>query len=210
MSSPARTKQHWAQVYATKSPGSVSWYQPHARVSMCLIRETGIEPAASIIDVGGGASNLVDDLLADGFQDVTVLDVSGAALDAARRRLGARASSVRWIEADLSEAALATHAYDLWHDRATFHFLGDPADRAAYTQTVLRTVKPGGHVIVATFAEDGPARCSGLPVTRYSATELHPEFGASFSLLRHEHETHVTPSGAVQSFVYCLFRKVAP
>ncbi len=162
---------------------------------------------AGIIDVGGGASTLVDDLVANGYTDLTVLDLSAAALNAARKRLGAQESKVRWIEADITRVELPANRYDIWHDRAVFHFLTDAADRAAYVQTVLRSVKPGGHVIVATFGEDGPLQCSGLPVMRYSADELHDQFGAAFQLLDHRREEHHTPSGAVQQFVYCYCRR---
>lgn len=204
-----QVKSHWEHVYETKSVDAVSWFQPHAEQSLRLIRQTGLAPTASIIDVGGGASTLVDDLLNDGFRHVTVLDVSGAALAAARARLGERAASVTWLEADITQVALPHNAYDLWHDRAVFHFLTSDRDRQAYVAEVLRAVKPGGYVIVATFAEDGPLQCSGLPVVRYSPSALHAEFGATFSLERHEREEHHTPSGAVQKFIYCYCRKSA-
>ncbi len=202
--SDVRVKEHWEQVYTTKPTNGVSWFQEHAELSLRLIRETGV--SGSIIDVGGGASTLVDDLLNEGFQDLSVLDVSGAALDAAGKRLGVRAESVSWIEADILAAELPARAYNVWHDRAVFHFLTSPADRHAYVQTVLRSLRPGGHVIVATFAEDGPTKCSGLPVARYSADELHAEFGDPFTLLRHEKESHRTPFGTIQQFVYCYCR----
>ncbi|MDD5250888.1 MAG: class I SAM-dependent methyltransferase [Rhodocyclaceae bacterium] len=203
------SKEHWERVYATKPVDAVSWFQEHAEQSVRLIQDAGVALDASIIDVGGGASTLVDDLLQRGYSSLTVLDLSAAALAAAQRRLGARAGEVRWIEADVTRAALPFQAYDVWHDRAVFHFLTSPADRHAYVEAVLRAVKPGGHVIVATFAEDGPTQCSGLPVMRYGANELHAEFGAPFTLLRHEREEHRTPSGAVQKFIYCYCRKSA-
>lgn len=200
------SKEHWEHVYTTRTTDSVSWFQARAEQSLRLVRETGVPLTASIIDVGGGASRLVDGLLEDGYSDVTVLDLSGAALAASRSRLGARAQQVRWIEANVTEAELPVHAYDVWHDRAVFHFLTSPGDRHKYVETVLRAVKPGGFVIVATFAEDGPTECSGLPVMRYSADELHAEFGAPFTLLRHEKEEHRTPAGKIQNFVYCFCR----
>jgi len=200
-------KNHWEQVYSTKAADHVSWYQEHAEQSLRLIRATGVPKYASIIDVGGGASTLVDDLIKGGYHALTVLDLSGAALSAAKKRLGSYADKVRWLEADIRNVELPPHAYDVWHDRAVFHFLTSPEDRHAYVATVLRAVKPGGHVIVATFAEDGPTQCSGLPVMRYSASELHAEFGAPFTLIRHEKEEHQTPSGTVQRFVYCYCRK---
>src|SRR5574340_193505 len=204
-----RAKDHWEKVYSTKATDAVSWFQPRADCSLGLISAAGVGRDASVIDVGGGASTLVDDLLANGFTNVTVLDLSAAALAAARERLGSRASGVRWIEADITSAELPANQFDVWHDRAVFHFLTAPEDRAAYVRAVFRSVKPGGHVIVATFAEDGPAQCSGLPVMRYRADELHAEFGESFSLLDHRKEAHHTPSGTVQQFVYCYCRRVS-
>ncbi len=202
-------KNHWEHVYETKAVDAVSWFQPHAEQSLRLIHQTGLPRTASIIDVGGGASTLVDDLLHEGFRALTVLDLSGAALAAARARLGARADSVTWLEADITQVALPYHAYDLWHDRAVFHFLTSENERRAYVSAVLRSVKPGGYVIVATFAEDGPLQCSGLPVVRYSPDALHAEFGAPFQLIEHECEEHHTPAGKIQKFIYCYCRKQA-
>ncbi|HVK30873.1 MAG TPA: class I SAM-dependent methyltransferase [Burkholderiaceae bacterium] len=203
------SKQHWEQVYTRKPAAQVSWYQEHAGQSLQLIRATGAPRSAAIIDVGGGASTLVDDLLADGYTALTVLDLSAAALGAARRRLGTRAQAVTWLEANILDAPLPVHAFDVWHDRAVFHFLTDADERRAYVAAVQRAVNPGGHVIVATFAEDGPTQCSGLPVMRYSPSELHAQFGAAFSLLRQEREAHHTPAGAVQKFIYCYCRLAA-
>jgi 2-polyprenyl-3-methyl-5-hydroxy-6-metoxy-1,4-benzoquinol methylase len=199
---------HWEEVYTTKATDAVSWFQPHANLSLDLIKATGVCRDAAIIDVGGGASTLVDDLLANGFDNLTVLDLSAAALAAARKRLGIQAAKVKWIEADITKANLPNYQFDVWHDRAVFHFLTTPEERSAYVQAVFHSVKPGGHVIVATFAEDGPNQCSGLPVMRYRADELHDEFGESFSLLRSEKEAHHTPSGTVQQFVYCYCRRM--
>ena len=204
-----QSKDHWEKVYTTKATDAVSWFQTHAGLSLDLIKATGVSCDAAIIDVGGGASTLVDDLLTNGYTDLTVLDLSASALAAARNRLGAKASNIRWIEADITKADLPANKFDVWHDRAVFHFLTTPEDRAAYVQAVFHSVKPGGHVIVATFAEDGPNQCSGLPVIRYRADELHAEFGESFSLLHHEKETHHTPSGTVQQFVYCYCRRMS-
>lgn len=200
-------KDHWEKVYTTKAADAVSWFQPHADLSVGLITATGVGLDAAIIDVGGGASTLVDDLLVMGYANLWVLDLSAAALAAARKRLGARASGVHWAEADITNAHLPDHQFDVWHDRAVFHFLTTPEARDAYVQTVFRSVKPGGHVIVATFAEDGPDQCSGLPVMRYRPDELHAEFGEAFSLLHHTKEAHHTPSGTVQQFVYCYCRR---
>ena len=204
-----QSKEHWERVYSTKSTDAVSWYQPHADHSLQLIEATGVPRTASIIDVGGGASTLVDDLLARDYQGITVLDLSAAALHSAKDRLGTKANSVTWLESDITRAELPFHAYDVWHDRAVFHFLTAPEDRHAYVQSVLRSVKPGGHVIVATFAEDGPLQCSGLPVMRYSAAQLHAEFGEGFKLISHDRELHHTPFGTTQQFTYCYCRRPA-
>jgi ubiquinone/menaquinone biosynthesis C-methylase UbiE len=201
------TKEHWERVYSTKATDSVSWFQEHADCSLRLIEGTGVSSTAAIIDIGGGASTLVDDLLAKGFSNLTVLDLSAAALYAARSRLGAHAKKVKWIEGDITRARLEHAAFDLWHDRAVFHFLTSAEERIAYLDNVMRAVKPGGHVVVATFAEDGPTRCSGLPVMRYSAADLHAAFGKSFTLVRHEKEAHRTPFGTLQQFTYCHLRR---
>jgi SAM-dependent methyltransferase len=203
-------KEHWERVYETKPIDKVSWYQEHAEQSARLIQATGVPLDAPIIDVGGGASTLVDDLLDMGYTDLTVLDLSASALRAARQRLGGRSTLVQWIEADITEVELPPRHFDVWHDRAVFHFLTAPRDRRAYVAAVLRSVKPGGHVIVATFADDGPTQCSGLPVMRYDASGLHAEFGASFRLLQHEREEHRTPGGSGQKFLYCYCRMAAP
>ncbi len=199
-------KDHWEQVYATKSATGVSWFQEHAEQSLRLIQDTGVPLSAAIIDVGGGASTLVDDLLAGGYRALSVLDISAAALKSPQARLGAAADQVRWLVGDITTLDLPTQAFDVWHDRAVFHFLMAPEHREAYVRQVLRAVKPGGHVIVSTFAEDGPLQCSGLPVMRYSADGLHAEFGAPFELVRHEQEEHRTPAGGIQKFVYCYCR----
>ncbi|WP_027360531.1 class I SAM-dependent methyltransferase [Desulforegula conservatrix] len=196
-------KDHWERVYSFTAANKVSWFQEHAELSLKLIQETGSSLSAAIIDVGGGVSTLVDGLLAIGYEDLTVLDLSGAALAAAKRRLASRSSIVKWIEANIIEVSLPENVYDIWHDRAVFHFLTEHEARMAYINKVMHAVKPGGHVIVATFAENGPTMCSGLPVMRYSSDELHAEFGKPFKLLRHEKESHITPGGIVQEFVYC-------
>ncbi|PFG52602.1 methyltransferase family protein [Marinobacter sp. LV10R520-4] len=202
-----QSKEHWEGVYSTKAMDSVSWFQEHAEHSLQFIEGTGASPSAPIIDIGGGASTLVDDLLVKGYSNLTVLDLSVAALSAARIRIGPSADAVHWISADITKVELPVHAFDVWHDRAVFHFLTAPEDRHAYVQAVLRAVKPGGHVIVATFAEDGPTQCSGLPVMRYSAAELYAEFGERFTLAQHDKVEHHTPFGTVQQFTYCYFRK---
>jgi 2-polyprenyl-3-methyl-5-hydroxy-6-metoxy-1,4-benzoquinol methylase len=200
-------KTHWENIYHTKESAQVSWYQLHPQLSLQYIRNTGADKAANIIDVGGGASTLVDHLLDDGFGQITVLDISKEALEVAIQRLAQRAKLVTWLEADITRADLPQHAYDIWHDRAVFHFLTDPQDRAAYVKTVEHAVKPGGHVIVATFASDGPEKCSGLDVARYDPQSLHDEFGSGFELLDSTHENHQTPFGTEQKFIYCYCRK---
>jgi ubiquinone/menaquinone biosynthesis C-methylase UbiE len=201
------TKEHWDEIYNTKTVYAVSWFQPHAERSLRFIHRTGLPKSASIIDVGGGASTLVDDLLDEGYTSLTVLDISATALAASKSRLGRQATRIDWIEADITEVVLPPASYDIWHDRAVFHFLTDRHDRQAYVAAVDRAVKPGGFVIVATFAEDGPPQCSGLPVMRYVPDSLHTEFGESFEIIGHEFEIHQTPWDAVQKFVYCCFRK---
>ena len=196
-------KTHWEKVYRTTEPTAVSWYRPHLEVSLQLIEEAASNHDARTIDVGGGESTLVDDLLARGYLDVCVFDVSEMALSVARERLGPRAREVEWLCGDITTYALPRHAYDVWHDRAVFHFLTDPADRGAYVRQVAHAVKPGGHVIVATFGPEGPTRCSGLDVARYGAGELHDEFGPDFKLVKHLTELHRTPAGVVQQFTYC-------
>jgi SAM-dependent methyltransferase len=199
-------RQHWETVYRSKAAGDVSWFQPHAASSLRLIGGcAGTD--AHIIDVGGGASVLVDDLADAGYRNLSVLDLAESALAASRARLGARAQSVQWIAGDITRVELPAARYDVWHDRAVFHFLTDSADRAHYVEQVLKSVKPGGHVIIAAFGPGGPLRCSGLDVMRYAPDALHAEFGAPFRLLRHETEIHHTPSGQEQEFVYCYCRR---
>jgi len=198
----ADRRQHWETVYNSKAADQVSWFQLHAASSLRLIAGCA-DRDAEIIEVGGGASVLVDDLLDAGYRHLTVLDLAESALAASRARLGARAQSVQWIAGDVTQAELPAARYDVWHDRAVFHFLTDPADRARYVAQVLKSVKPGGHVIVAAFGPGGPLQCSGLDVMRYAPDALHAEFGMPFRLLGHETETHHTPAGQEQEFVYC-------
>lgn len=200
-------KQHWEQIYTTKASDNVSWYQEHTDQSLELIHGAGLGKKAAIIDVGGGASKLVDELTVEGFSDLTVLDLSSAALDVAKQRLGHHAESISWMVGDITKVELLANHFDIWHDRAVFHFLTDLADRQAYVEQVMRAVRPDGHVIIATFAEDGPEKCSGLPVVRYKPETLHATFGNEFSLVHHQKEAHHTPFGTVQQFVYCYCRK---
>ncbi len=197
-------REHWEKVYQTKSANDVSWYQPHLDRSLDLILRTGVGPDARIIDVGGGASTLVDDLLARGFHHLTVVDIASEALDVARRRLGDRARDVDWRVGDVTTMDFESESFDLWHDRAVFHFLTNEADRKAYLERVCCAVKRGGHVVLATFGPGGPEKCSGLPVVRYGADELHAAFGDAFRLVDHVEERHRTPWGSEQEFVYCL------
>jgi SAM-dependent methyltransferase len=199
-------EKHWESVYRTKTPTEVSWYQPEARLSLDLIRRVVPDVTAPIIDVGGGASTLVDGLLDAGYQTVTVLDLAPTALALAQQRLGQRAERVSWIAADVLSVPLPVAEYAIWHDRAVFHFVTDPEDRARYVAQTRRAVRPGGHVIVASFGPDGPTRCSGLEVVRYAPEAMHAEFGAGFRLLDSVCEDHHTPGGTIQAFVYCLCR----
>jgi ubiquinone/menaquinone biosynthesis C-methylase UbiE len=200
-------KTHWEHIYQTKAPTQVSWYQEHSLQSLEFIVHTGLPKTGKIIDVGGGSSVLVEDLLNNGYQQISVLDISAAALEVAKQRLGTRAKEVTWLEADILQVKLPHHAYDLWHDRAVFHFIVQPEERRRYVNAVREAVKPGGHVIVATFASDGPERCSGLPVSRYEPESLHEEFGDSFILMESTKEVHHTPFGTEQKFIYCYCRK---
>jgi 2-polyprenyl-3-methyl-5-hydroxy-6-metoxy-1,4-benzoquinol methylase len=200
-------KEHWETVYSTKSPDSVSWYQEHAETSLNFIENLKLEKTATIIDVGGGASTLVDDLLANGYSHLSVLDLSGAALETAKKRIGSSSENVQWFEADVTEIEFPKLQFEVWHDRAVFHFLTKPEEREAYIKNVMRSVKPNGHIIISTFAEDGPTQCSGLPVMRYSAESLQAEFGENFLLKVQQKENHNTPFGTTQKFVFCHFVK---
>ena len=202
-------RNHWEQVYRARSSEERSWFQPQPAISLDLIALAGADDSARIIDVGGGTSHLVDALLTRGYRNVTVLDISSAALEEAKQRLGAQAAQVQWVEADVT-SGVALGAFDLWHDRAVFHFLIDRQERDAYVHALEDALEAGGHAMIATFAEDGPSQCSGLPVVRYSPPSLLAELGPSFSLVDSRKERHRTPAGRVQSFVYCLFRRSEP
>ncbi|EKU80628.1 class I SAM-dependent methyltransferase [Massilia timonae] len=197
---------HWETVYRTKAPDAVSWYAPHLDTSLALIGRSAGAPSAAIIDVGGGEATLVDDLLARGYTDVSVLDISAEAIRVARARLGAQAGRAQWLVGDITKAELPERRYDVWHDRAVFHFLLEPAHRAAYVRQVARAMRPGGSVIVATFGPEGPTKCSGLDIVRYDAEGLHDEFGPAFRLVESRTELHRTPFGTTQQFVYCFCR----
>jgi 2-polyprenyl-3-methyl-5-hydroxy-6-metoxy-1,4-benzoquinol methylase len=197
---------HWENVYTTKDEKEVSWFEVSPTTSLDLIRSTGVNAGASIIDIGGGASRLVDPLLDEGFEAVTVLDLSKNALATAKARLGAFGAKVRWVVTDVTTWE-PTETYDVWHDRAAFHFLTEPKDRAAYAERVSRAVRPGGHVIIGTFALDGPERCSGLPVVRHDAASLSEMLGSAFELMESRQHVHQTPRGATQRFQFCRFRR---
>jgi SAM-dependent methyltransferase len=202
----ADLRAHWEKVYRTNAPEAVSWYRPHLERSLELIRRVARDPCSPVIDVGGGGSTLVGDLLAAGYRDVSVLDISETALEVARNRLGEVARTVQWIAGDVTRVKLEPQRYEVWHDRAVFHFLTDAGSRRAYVAQAERAVKPGGHVLVATFGPEGPARCCGLDVVRYDAGSLHGEFGARFRLVESATESHSTPFGTTQQFLYCLCR----
>ena len=201
-----REQDHWEAVYAERAADRVSWYRPHLDESLSFLSAAKIPLTAAIIDVGGGTSTFVDDVLARGYSNVTVLDLSAIALETARRRLGARASGVHWICADVTQANLPENTYDFWHDRAVFHFLTDAAARSRYVDAVRRAVRPGGHIVVATFGPHGPEKCSGLEVMRFSPDALHAEFGDDFAKIADSTEIHETPWGSEQEFVYCYCR----
>ena len=200
------SQEHWEKIYATRAPDAVSWYRAHLETSIALIERAACGRPASIIDVGGGESTLADDLVERGYENITVLDISQIALDVTRKRLGARAEKIRWILADVTQADLPEQSFDVWHDRAVFHFLTSKEQRVAYVRQVARSVKRGGYVIVSTFGPEGPVKCSGLDVVRYDAGSLHDEFGESFRLVDSSEEFHRTPLGATQQFLYCYCR----
>lgn len=199
-------KIHWEQVYATKPTESLGWYQPHLQTSLAWIKALGLSADAPILDVGGGASTLVDDLLVEGYRAITVLDISENALRAARGRLGERSELVTWLPGDITSTDLPMRQYELWHDRAVFHFLTESEQQRQYRNQLLKALRPGGHVIIATFAPEAPPRCSGLPVRRYSLERLESTLGEEFELQRDRRELHVTPGGVEQMYLYCQFR----
>ena len=199
-------KAHWDHAYETNPPNDVSWFQQEPTLSLRLIAQTGVKKAGGIIDVGGGASVLVDRLLAAGFENIAVLDISGAALKHARTRLGPRAEKVAWFEADITAFRTPRH-FAVWHDRAVFHFLTDPSDRQKYVECLRQCLTPDSHVIIATFAADGPQKCSGLAVARYDAPTISAEMGTDFKLIEQVDETHVTPWNTQQTFSYFRFTR---
>jgi Trans-aconitate methyltransferase len=200
-------QSHWENVYTSKGENEVSWFQESPAPSLALIAEIGAAPTSAIIDIGGGASRLVDQLIERGFHDVTVLDLSAAALEAAKARLGERANRAHWLVADATTWQ-PSRSYDIWHDRAAFHFLTEARDREGYVARLRQALTIGGHAIIATFALDGPEKCSGLPVERYDAARLAQTLGSGFKLLRSERDEHATPWGAQQRFQFSVFQRV--
>lgn len=199
-------KAHWEKVYGTKAPESVSWYTPHLETSLNLIQKAASSKASAIIDIGGGEATLVDDLLSKGYTNISVLDISQKAIDVARERIAELADKVHWYCADITTATLPQNYFDVWHDRAVFHFLTEESQRVKYIEQVMRSVKHGGYVIMSTFGLEGPEKCSGLDVVRYDAENLHGQFGKKFKLINSSTEIHNTPMGTTQQFLYCFCR----
>ena len=199
-------KQHWETVYQTKAADAVSWYRPHLDTSIDLIVEAVPDRDAAIIDIGGGEATLVDDLLAKGYRQLSVLDISQVAIEVAKQRLGMQAAQVTWLSANALKASLPKQHFDLWHDRALFHFLTATEQRTAYVDQLTQALKPGGHVVIATFSPQGPERCSGLEVVRYDAASLQRALGSRFELVESLLELHHTPWNTTQSFTYCHFQ----
>jgi 2-polyprenyl-3-methyl-5-hydroxy-6-metoxy-1,4-benzoquinol methylase len=200
-------KAHWNKVYHDKKVTEVSWFQEHAETSLRLIRQHVTDQNAQIIDVGAGASTLVDDLIAAGYKNIDMLDISEDALAITRKRISNQnitsRTKLNWLIGDILKTDLSKQYYDVWHDRAVFHFLTNAEDRNRYIQQVLHALKPGGKIFISTFGPDGPLQCSGLPIVRYSHDSLHNTFGQSFKLLEHGEDSHQTPSGTIQKFIYC-------
>ncbi len=201
-------KNHWENIYLNNPPEKLGWYSPSLRTSLEWIRSLEMNRDARIIDVGGGASFLVDDLIRLGYSSVSVLDISENALSLARERLGEKAEQVTWMVRDVTRADLPLQGYELWHDRAVFHFLTREDEQKKYLDNLNTSLVPGGYLIIAVFAPEAPPKCSGLPVQRYAAEDLVKVIGQDFELIRHQKELHVTPGGVEQMYLYCLFRKL--
>lgn len=196
---------HWEEIYRTKSPQQTSWFQPHLQTSLNWIVEAVPDRSASILDVGGGESTLADDLLAMRYGAVTVLDLAGSAIRKSQERLGRASDQIHWLAGDVNQLSLPVRNYDLWHDRAVFHFFTEPDQRSAYVRQLIAALKSGGHVVMATFGPEGPERCSGLPTRRYDAESLQRELGPEFRMVRSSLVDHQTPFGTAQQFLYCHF-----
>lgn len=201
-------REHWDAVYSRKAPNSLSWFQEHVTSSLNLIESLNLDKHKPIIDIGAGVSTLVDDLILNGYSDLTVLDISVTALEIAKKRNGLNSDKVQWQETDVTKVKLSKHQFEVWHDRAVFHFLTKLDERKAYIRNMLYSVRPFGHIIIATFADDGPTECSNLPVMRYSANSLQAELGENFLLKLHFIENHRTPFGTTQKFAFCHFIKI--
>ena len=202
-------EEHWEQVYSSKPTEELGWFAPHLQTSFSWITELGMSLEVPIIDVGGGASTLVDDLLDAGYRSITVLDLSRLALSLAKTRLANNADAVSWIAGDVTATELPVARFELWHDRAVFHFLTEPEQQRKYRHQLLKALKPEGHLIIGTFAPEAPPKCSGLPVQRFSSERLESTLGDKFELQRQHNELHITPSGVEQMYLYCQFRRVA-
>lgn len=202
-------REHWERVYTSRQPHEVGWYAPHLRTSLTWIRDLSLPKGARIIDVGGGASTLVDDLLTEGYQHVAVLDLSPAALSVVKTRLGREADRVVWLEGDITSIELPAHSFDLWHDRAVLHFLTEPEGMRKYVNCLREALKPGGYAIIGTFSPEAPPRCSGLPLERYTIEAMQELLGKEFTLQRHHKELHVTPGGTEQMYLYCQLQREA-
>ena len=197
-------KTHWQNIYRERTPSEVSWYQKKPQLSLDLIHDAGVNEDDAIIDIGGGASVLVDHLVEQGFRHLAVLDISATALNQTKQRLGPAAEQIEWFETDVTSFQ-APHQYDIWHDRAVFHFLTDASDRKQYVKTLKQSLKPGGNLILAAFAIGGPTKCSGLDIVQYDTEKLIAELGSGFTLVEETSETHITPSKQEQQFAYFRF-----
>jgi 2-polyprenyl-3-methyl-5-hydroxy-6-metoxy-1,4-benzoquinol methylase len=202
-------KDHWEKVYSTRRTETLGWYQPHLRISLNWINDINLALEAPIVDIGGGASTLAEDLLNAGYHSITVLDISEKALSFAKGHLGDKAALVTWLEGDVTSVHLPTSYYELWHDRAVFHFLTVHEHRRQYRDNLMKALKPRGHLIISTFAPEAPPKCSGLPVQRYTPKQLEDTLGDQFELRRHHKELHITPGGVEQMYLYCYFRRTA-
>jgi len=201
-------KNHWEKVYSSKRSEKLGWYDPHLQTSLTWIKELGLGADTTIIDVGGGASTLVDDLLDAGYRSITVLDISEKALSTTKARLVKKAELVTWLIGDITSVDLPTHQYELWHDRAAFHFLTELDQQRKYRDRLLKALKPSGHLIIGTFAPEAPPKCSGLSIQRYSQDQLGNTLGGEFELVRHQKEQHITPGGVEQMYLYCHFHRI--
>jgi len=202
-------KDHWQQTYSSRLAEKLGWYTPHLTTSLSWIKALNLSLEEPVIDIGGGMSTLVDDLLEMGYRSISVLDISENAIATARLRLAEKADQVTWLEGDITSIDLPARGYELWHDRAVFHFLTEPGQQRMYRDNLLKALKPGGHLIIGTFAPEAPAMCSGLPVQRYSAEQLKNTLGEEFELVRQHNELHITPGGVEQMYLYCQFRRKA-